>query len=608
MNLAENRLPVEQGLPALRGTVVDEICNYVSRYEHVILRGVSIGFHDRVWDFTANYKHKHPSDCRIVFSDVPEGFGDIVRFFAFLMLRIGDNKISTVDLRIDHICTFLRFTAEKYQVRDYSGLCDAYFIEFFCDYVKSRLRRTCEHMYYSLEKFIWFLNLSYFKDWPLLCGKKLSEICESVVRGDKSEYRKTPDIPFEYFDSFLKMILEVMRNESLPYDFRATAACYVLLSQLGIRVSELLSMTDDLLRFEAPPGGKEKAAFFKVRLFKEAHGNTEFIWNRTFATPLAVEAYLLLRDELTPPRALKTGERYIYQPTAEHYPVRDKRLVNNLCRIMEKYGEFARCEDKDSSPYPGIPVKEISGKYYAVPSTRQFRVHCCTELYYTYHVDSEFIRRFMGHLSKDMECYYVRPADKRKEEAEESEKLLREVITGDAELLGGHSAEMTRKIKEFLANSGKDIRVLKDVDELVKELQGEVAIRNKTGGFCVKAVAFRPCEDDFRSNEFMCAFGVCPNLMTVYWLADGTYKDFKDLQVSFKYNLDNGFEAEASRELKKLKAVCRQRLVPEMQSLKKRIDKAGAEQVVNDYPQLRYLVENYDKTMEEIEKWRKMQM
>ena len=172
MNLAENRLPVEQGLPALRGTVVDEIYNYVSRYEHVNLRGVNIGFHDRVWDFTANYKHKHPSDCRIVFSDVPEGFGDIVRFFAFLMLRIGDNKITTVDMRKDYICTFLRFTAEKYQVRDYSGLCDAYFIEFFCDYVKGRARRTCEHMYYSLEKFIWFLNLSYFKDWPLLCAKK----------------------------------------------------------------------------------------------------------------------------------------------------------------------------------------------------------------------------------------------------------------------------------------------------------------------------------------------------------------------------------------------------------------------------------------------------
>ena len=141
---------------------------------------------------------------------------------------------------------------------------------------------------------------------------------------------------------------------------------------------------------------------------------------------------------------------------------------------------------------------------------------------------------------------------------------------------------------------------------LVQLLQEMVA--GKTGGFCVKAVAFRPCEDDFNSNEFMCAFGVCPNLMTVYWLADGTYKDFKDLQVSFKYNLDNGFEAEASRELKKLKAVCRQRLVPEMQSLKKRIDKAGAEQVVNDYPQLRYLVENYDEIMEQIEKWRKKQM
>lgn len=42
-----------------------------------------------------------------------------------------------------------------------------------------------------------------------------------------------------------------------------------------------------------------------------------------------------------------------------------------------------------------------------------------------------------------------------------------------------------------------------------------------------------------------------------------------------------------------------------MQDLKKRLDKFGTEKVINDYPDLLDIVNNYDQIMKEVESWLK---
>lgn len=87
-------------------------------------------------------------------------------------------------------------------------------------------------------------------------------------------------------------------------------------------------------------------------------------------------------------------------------------------------------------------------------------------------------------------------------------------------------------------------------------------------------------------------------------MADDSYNDFKTLQITFNENVKNGFDLQASRELKKLKAVCRQRLVPEMEDMKKKIHLRGVQAVLMDYPQLKEVIDRYDEIMEEIDSWK----
>jgi hypothetical protein len=206
----------------------------------------------------------------------------------------------------------------------------------------------------------------------------------------------------------------------------------------------------------------------------------------------------------------------------------------------------------------------------------------------------------MSHLSDDMIAYYVRPKITEQEEAKKSDKLLKKIIKNEVEILGDNADEIKNNVNKFINNT--DIDVYENIDKLIEKIKGELIIRTKRNGVCIKT-SIRECAKDARTNEMFCAFDICPNLFHLYYMADISYDDFKMTQKTFEYNIDNGYKLQASKELNKIKSICQRRLIPELEDLKNQIKIFGIEKIMKDYPNLKEIIQKYDEIKEETSQW-----
>ena len=199
------------------------------------------------------------------------------------------------------------------------------------------------------------------------------------------------------------------------------------------------------------------------------------------------------------------------------------------------------------------------------PSNHQFRVHVCTELY-NKGVPLKYIQKFMAHLSSDMEGYYVRPTKKDpQEDMNFSLTTLEKIVTGEIKPLGGDSG-LSEKIQEFIEANKYNVKT--DLKEICNELAQKIPIRQKTGGVCIKSSMLRECSKDAKTNEFYCAYGVCPNIFHFYYMADVSYRQTKELAETITINRERGLLKQVQKELNMLNTILHSKLLPELDELK----------------------------------------
>lgn len=562
------------------------------------INGQTININDDTWNLGQDYKYTNPNSKTITFGSLSPNIKPVVKLYAIYSMTTKDIKPSTLKLQIKQANYFFGRMTELGKT-DIIMLTANEFNDFVNNYSQGRKSSTIEKMTTLLCNLIKFLNIYYFPDAPI-SDRYLQQF---QVRGTLSEYEKTAGIDKDYFDKFLQLMIKVMDDKTQSYNNRATAACAIILSQTGLRISEIMALTDDLLELISIDGSNEKSYILNVRALKDARGQ-EFIVNKTFCTPLMVKAYTALRDDISLSRL--DNHKFLYQPnrtTSKKLPIPPEFFTTVLSQILADSRSKDFCFDSpDDNPYDNIKTQQVGDIYVAVPTTRQFRVHLCSELYYVHHVPLEFIRQFMAHLTTEMESYYVRPADNRHDEAERNEKMLKEIITGDAKLLGGRSSEINQRIQKFLDDN--HFNVADDLDNIISSLKKKVAIKSKRCGYCVKGNRFMLCKDDLNTNEMYCAYDVCPNLCSVYYMADISYKDYRSCIRTYNHAHANGYYAEASKELNKLKAICRQRLAPELEDMHERMQ-TSRDKILAEHPELQHLEDNYDNIIKEIKTWQK---
>lgn len=559
------------------------------------IKNGSINFSDNKWDFRPYYKMKKSYNLVFTFHTVPECYLTTSKYFVLLSLLNSENKLSTLFRRYSDIKSFLIYL-DKNGIKSIERIKEKH----INDYLITKTHcsaNTKAAILIALQTFFEFLLTNYSYNL-LLDMSVFNQISFFRSLATKTvEQNKTPNIPSEYYNQLLSILIKSMRDNKLNYKYRSTACITLILSQTGLRITEILSLEIDSLKSLHLKNINQTGYFLKTKIFKSASKHSEYIISEIFANELTKEAFEVLIDI----RTMQTKHKettLLYIPNTETLPATEIYFRNQFLDFLYKYAKFS-CGDV--SPYPELKVIKNDGKPVFAPTTKQFRVRVCTELY-TNNVPLLYIQKYMTHLSDDMMGYYVRPKTQKQEDIEYSNKLLKNLISNQTTLLGNDSSQIHKKIEEFIAE--KKLNVKEDLDTIIEELNGQFVIRAKRGGVCIKT-GIRECAKDARTNEMFCAYNVCPNLFHLYYMADISYEDFLSTIKTFEYNHKNGFKLQASKELNKIKSLCKKRLLPELEDLHDKMNSYGINKILIDYPNLSFIIENYDTIMEEINKWMK---
>ena len=232
----------------------------------------------------------------------------------------------------------------------------------------------------------------------------------------------------------------------------------------------------------------------------------------------------------------------------------------------------------------------------------QFRVYVSSELHER-GVDDRTISYILNHHSVEMWGYYVRESHPVQENIDFSREIIGEVINDHTKILGIKGEVFEKRIEELIHNH--QLNIQEDIEAAIDTVCGEMPIRAKFGGFCIKTNPDRDCSHDDGTNEFMCAYGCCPNHCHMYFIAPVSLQKARSIVKAIDYNIACEYVNASEKEAFKLQACIDNELVIELEELKREIDKHGYEWVVKRHPETKDVIDSLDSIYEEITEWRK---
>jgi hypothetical protein len=159
-------------------------------------------------------------------------------------------------------------------------------------------------------------------------------------------------------------------------------------------------------------------------------------------------------------RELGTGILFLGGKSTDKvdYPVAPEQFYKLLMAYYVYINNYFPVINVSEDMYPGLGKYNVSslnnckankGLVLVHPVTEQYRVRVCTELY-NKGVSLQYIKRFMSHLSHEMEGYYSRiTIDNPQEDMNYSMMTFRQIISGEIEPLGG-SSDIVSRIDKFI--------------------------------------------------------------------------------------------------------------------------------------------------------------
>lgn len=590
-----------------------KLIDMIRLYDKLPLSRVEIKFSSDIWDLrerAINRGSNHRYSFK--FSDCPSEYKDIIKLYVLLKILEDNNKITSINRKFKTIKRFLNYLVDRYifkiEYMTYEDLKE--FIELR---EKEIAITTCHNEKGHIKDFIEL----YSANFNNILTKDIKTLLSSINIGlltSHQEVNKYPLIPHNYFIKMRKIFEEIMNNENVNVEERGFACILIILSQTGLRASELGLIEVNSIRKEKLKTGIE-AHYMYYRTLKEGEGDDGSIISFTYINELAYHAFNILLNIYSNHR-IKMNTNYLYTPAkVKSYPVSADYLSEKLKYYIFKHREEFNCLKYDD--FIGlrsirildyIKRKDISLKRHPIdddqiimyyPAIHQFRVTVCTELY-NKGVPLEYIQKYMSHLSDSMKGYYVRPKKNLQEDVNYTRSVLKDIISGNVRLLGEEKQinSLTGKIEEFLVKGHFNVK--NDIDEIIDVLIKKIPIRAKLGGVCINSAMLRDCKFDDKSNEFFCAYGICPNHFHFFYMADISFNKFREVNNTYLYNIKNGFFRQAQKEGYKIIKIISESLLPELDELDNEIKIKGKVSIIKQYPNLKELIENYTFIYNEI--------
>ena len=556
---------------------------------------VKIEYYADVWDFKQfmSDSNINPSQFRLRFVNCPVTFREDLRAYDLIMIIAGTLKTQTLYSHHLRLINFFKYLEENgiLYVKDITlGSVKTYIGD-----LGKNTRMTssiCNLLYGYLN----FHNIYFQQNFNDEYFDFLRNYVNPVDLKIANENGKTPDIPKEWFNRFLSACIHIMNDDEADKKYRAMACMMIIETQTGIRPGELFDLRENCMRCQ-DDGFEHKVYHLTYRTWKRRHGSPMIDEVETLTNQLAYIAYERIVGLYKEERE-QLDTKYLYCDNSGPIPIYPNVAQNLLSKYMiylHDHG-YMKTVTKEPSTNPALPsvtakIKHSDGAYVIKPTFTQYRVHLCTQLYDAGY-PREFIEVHMSHLTHDMDAYYYRNENIQSEKKEYQVTLLKKVADGDLKLLGQQSSQMTYKIKKFLA-SGK-ANVVDDLNTKLKDFEREYVVKIKAGGVCIKPNIFNDCPNDASTQKLYCAYGVCPNLFSFYFDAIIDYKKIQELKQGIQINLEKGQKRQAEKHRNMIRAIVKQRFLPEMEELKNEVNKEGAESIISKHPDLTELIINYD--------------
>ncbi|HEY5587753.1 MAG TPA: hypothetical protein VIK86_02220, partial [Candidatus Paceibacterota bacterium] len=574
-----------------------------------------IYYSDNTWDFspytTLNISN---SKLRFKFKKVNESFRDEAKKYILVKLLEKNNKIQSLNRNLQDLRLFFNYLEDNhfYNVKDINS-------EIIGSYLKLRKEQVGIITYNGSKSYIKIFYKYYAANYEDLFSteiKMLLNIGNSRAKKAIQVQNKTPDIPSVYFDKFLSTIINIINSEEDTNSIKAIACVYLILSQTGLRISEVLALETDALQPVTLYNG-EKVNYLKYKTWKRDKGNNIFSFEKTYVNELTKKGYTSLlsiykakREEYKLNYLYMGGKANLdssmYPISSDSFEKHRKKFFSYINKyiptvnLLENSQKFLTTSKVDKLTY--VTCINKNAKTLTYPSTKQFRVHVCSELYKK-GVHLKYIQKFMGHLTEEMQGYYIRTTKKDPQESMDfTLKTLENIVTGNTKLLGANSNGLSDKLQEFIKVNKYNVET--DMKAIVEHLSKGIPIRQKTGGVCIKSSMLRECSMDAKTNEFYCAYGVCPNIFHFYYMANISYRQTKELVETININKDRGLMRQAQKEINMLNTLIDKKLLPELGELKNVVNKKGTEFIFMEYPDLQDIVQNLDSIYQEVEAWK----
>lgn len=593
----------------------NSLLNKLIKLDTINLSRGTLNFSDDFWDFSS-FSDSNVSARRLQFKfDINfDKFKIYGKFFVLSEILKNHSKIQSISRKYSDIKLFLNylydsniFNIESLTIEDIKKYLDILY--------DTKAPTTVKNTKTYLKQFLYF----YSKSFNFSIDENMIKLLESHDLNYLKAYKdnnKYSDIPTEYFNNLLSLCVQLMNDSNALLNDRVFACIIVLLSQTGIRHSELFSIKIASINDKSILNGTKTAYYLNYKTWKKEKGNGSYTIENVFLNELSITSYNLLTELCESNRTKLNTDILIVPDKCLNAPVSDGYFVKRFISFSLKYKDKLDNLNKDnlSSLYK-ISIQNIV-RYYNItkecysdlnlddilylPRAHQFRVHLCTQLY-RQGVPLAIIQKHMTHLTSDMQDYYIRPEDDSKKELEYSKSVLKSVLKDEASLIGGNKDALMKKINQFI-DKGK-FNVEKDIDAIVDKLSKKIPIKEKLGGICIKSGPKRDCSKDAMTDEFYCAYGICPNHFHLYTMIDITYSRYTNLIKTMNFNKEKGFLRQSEKEKFKLICVVRDSLIPELNELQKEITKHGAETIIAKHPNLEHFVSNFDTVYKEVSQW-----
>lgn len=340
----------------------------------------NIAFSTNVWDFSHCLEHKSKINVVFNFNPIPTVFLHQTKMFVLLSTincSYSKNKISTIKTRFEYIKNYLKFL-KKNGINSISSsndqIIDSY-IETKASLSPNSLEKLYSHLIYFYEFFI--INYNYIINVNIVKLNEMKNMYQ-VINQQTKENNKTPDIPKDFYNKVVALMISTMRDPSQNYKNRSTVCAYLIISQTGLRITEVQTLETDSLKCLILPNLNCSAYFLTYKDFKSGNAFQDYINVDIFANELTKEAFGTLL-EMRKSRPNKDGNSYIYLPNVKHLPAAPYTLNRDFHSFLSGTADFA---NPDFFSYSGLhSVRVTKEKLVISPTAKQFRVHVCTTLY-----------------------------------------------------------------------------------------------------------------------------------------------------------------------------------------------------------------------------------